>query len=192
MLITASSHRSGHNAGVIVTIGGIPLHPLLVHAVVVLLPLAALGAILVAVRPSWLRSYGPLVAAAALVGAISATGAVIAGNQLAAAIVSEAFQPVIAQHASFGVFTLWTAWPFAVLAIVTWVLNRRATRSPADGAVDPDAATVRISTRTATSTPTTVRVLAAASALVGIVAVVGTVLAGHSGSAAVWGYVTGS
>jgi len=39
------------------TINGLPLHPLLVHAVVVLLPLAAVGSIIIAVVPKWRRRY---------------------------------------------------------------------------------------------------------------------------------------
>ena len=39
-------------------INGLPVHPLVVHAVVVLLPLAALGTIALAVRPAWRRPYG--------------------------------------------------------------------------------------------------------------------------------------
>ena len=47
-------------------IAGIPAHPLIVHAVVVLVPLTALGAVLVAVWP-WARSHvGWLVAAGAV------------------------------------------------------------------------------------------------------------------------------
>ncbi|MCW2828706.1 MAG: hypothetical protein JWQ67_2322, partial [Marmoricola sp.] len=42
------------------TFNGIPLHPLVVHAVVVLLPLAILGTIAIAVRPGWRGKYGPL------------------------------------------------------------------------------------------------------------------------------------
>ena len=51
-------------------INGIPLHPLVVHGIVVLLPLALLGTILIAVRPQWRRPYGPLVVAAALIAAV--------------------------------------------------------------------------------------------------------------------------
>lgn len=40
---------------------GLPVHPLVVHAVVVLLPAAVLGTIAVAVRPAWRRRYGTLV-----------------------------------------------------------------------------------------------------------------------------------
>lgn len=44
-------------------INGLPLHPLVVHAVVVLLPLATLGTLAIAVRPAWRRPYGLLVVA---------------------------------------------------------------------------------------------------------------------------------
>jgi hypothetical protein len=42
-------------------INGLPVHPLVVHLVVVLLPLAAIGTIAIAVRPVWRRPYGALV-----------------------------------------------------------------------------------------------------------------------------------
>ena len=45
------------------TIGGIPLHPLVVHAVVVLIPLAALGVIAIALVPKWRSRFGILVVA---------------------------------------------------------------------------------------------------------------------------------
>jgi uncharacterized membrane protein len=54
------------------TIAGLPIHPLAVHAVVVLLPLACLLTIATALRPSWRRharwvfGFNALVAAAAL------------------------------------------------------------------------------------------------------------------------------
>ena len=51
-------------------INGLPLHPLVVHAVVVLLPLAVLGTIAIAVRPAWRLSYGPLVVAIAAVATV--------------------------------------------------------------------------------------------------------------------------
>lgn len=48
-------------------INGIPLHPLVVHAIVVLLPLATIGTLAIALRPRWRTRYGPLVVGAALV-----------------------------------------------------------------------------------------------------------------------------
>lgn len=151
------------NAGM-TTVGGLPAHPLLVHAVVVLLPLAAFGAGLVAARPSWSRPYGPLVATGALAGAVVATLAKLAGDRLAAAIeITPGFQPVIDEHGRLGLYVVLAAWPFALLALLAAVLGRRP-GGPARAA----------------------GVLAAAA---GVAAVVTTVLAGHSGSAAVWGAV---
>ena len=167
----------------LITVGGVPAHPLLVHAVVVLLPLAALGAVLVAVRPSWIRTYGLIVALLALAGAVSAWLAAFAGNQLAAAIVTPSFQPVIDQHASFGTLTTYIGSAFAVLAIVTWVLDRRSTAVPVGSHRAGAVATAPTSTAT--------RVLAGVTALLGIATVAVTVLAGHSGASAVWGGVAG-
>lgn len=44
-------------------INGLPVHPLVVHAVVALLPLACLGTLAIAVRPVWRRQHGVLVVA---------------------------------------------------------------------------------------------------------------------------------
>ena len=50
------------------TVAGLPVHPLVVHAAVVLLPLAALGAILMAVWRSFSRRFGVIVVITAGVG----------------------------------------------------------------------------------------------------------------------------
>ncbi|MBW0117039.1 DUF2231 domain-containing protein [Pseudonocardia abyssalis] len=146
------------------SVAGVPAHPLLVHAVVVLLPLAALGAVAVAVRPVWARPYGLLVAAGALGGAVAAVAARIAGEQLEDAIeITPGFEPVIDQHERFGTLTVLTSWPFAVLAVAAYLLARRDRG----------------------------RIVGVLAAVAGVVAVVATVLAGHSGAAAVWGDVVG-
>ncbi len=48
---------------------GLPAHPLIVHAAVVLLPIAAIATVAVAVVPRWRRPYAPLALAASLVAA---------------------------------------------------------------------------------------------------------------------------
>src|SRR5262249_4953858 len=57
------------------TINGLPLPPLLVHAVVVLLPLAAVGSIVIAVYPRWRRRFWlPVLVLAVLgIGAVPIT-----------------------------------------------------------------------------------------------------------------------
>jgi hypothetical protein len=64
------------------SIFGIPAHPLLVHLPVVFIPLAALGAVAMALRPVWRRVYGPLVITFAAVGAIGAQLATGSGESL--------------------------------------------------------------------------------------------------------------
>ena len=49
---------------------GLPAHPLVVHAAVVLLPLAAIGTIVVAVLPRARRHYAPVVFAVALLATV--------------------------------------------------------------------------------------------------------------------------
>ena len=43
------------------TVLGLPVHPLVVHAVVVLVPLSAVGAVAIALVPRWRERYGVLV-----------------------------------------------------------------------------------------------------------------------------------
>ena len=63
-------------------INGIPTHALLVHAVVVLLPLAALGGIAVALVPALRRRYGGLVLLLTIVAAAAVPVTQKAGQRL--------------------------------------------------------------------------------------------------------------
>lgn len=149
-----------------ITVGGLPAHPLLVHAVVVLIPLSAIGAVAVAARAGWNRPYAPLVAFGALVGAVSATLAMVAGNQLLVAIQpTQEYLELLDEHGRFGLYTVIASWIFALLAVGTALLGRR------EGG------------------PT--RAVAAVSALVGLVALVLVVITGDLGATSVWGGLTG-
>jgi uncharacterized membrane protein len=64
------------------TVGGVPVHPLVVHAVVVLVPLAALGGIAIALVPALRRRYGPLLGAAAAAAVASVVLAQETGEKL--------------------------------------------------------------------------------------------------------------
>ena len=61
---------------------GLPLHPLFVHGVVVLLPLAIVGTIAIAVRPAWRTRYGLLVVGAALAATVMIPVATSSGEAL--------------------------------------------------------------------------------------------------------------
>ena len=59
---------------------GLPLHPLIVHAAVVFVPLAALGGLLVTFFPRLRARYGWLTAAFGLEAAVSALAARLSGS----------------------------------------------------------------------------------------------------------------
>src|SRR5690348_11952286 len=107
------------------TINGLPVHPLVVHAVVVLLPLAALGVIAIAVRPSWLTRFGGLVVAAAALAVVAIPLATSSGERLESRVGDPG------RHAELGDTLLWFAIPLLVVAVaLVW----RARRSGADQA----------------------------------------------------------
>jgi len=65
------------------TIAGLPVHALMVHVPIVLIPLSALGAILIAARPKALRLFGVATVIAAVVGALASFVAKYSGQKLA-------------------------------------------------------------------------------------------------------------
>lgn len=100
-------------------INGIPLHPLVVHAVVVLLPLATLGTIAIALRPRWRRPYGPLIVAAALVATVLCPVATSSGESLEKRVGDPG------NHAALGDTLVWFALALLVLSALLVLLERR-------------------------------------------------------------------
>jgi MFS superfamily sulfate permease-like transporter len=115
------------------TINGLPLHPLLVHAVVVLLPLAAVGSIIIAVVPKWRRRYWlPVLALAVLgIGAVPITQQ--AGEALYNSI--KGSPPGLAHHRDLGNALLPYAIAFGVMLALLLVVGRIADRERATGGV---------------------------------------------------------
>lgn len=144
--------------GVFDTIAGLPIHPLVVHAVVVLLPVACLATIAVAVRPAW-RRFAPALAvlnAAVLAGAFAA---VQSGESLEHRVEQFSEPAGLNDHAEWGGRLLILAAALFVGALVIWV------------------------TRTRTALASVVAVVA----VVGAVATMGlTAVVGHSGATMVW------
>ena len=104
-------------------INGLPVHPLVVHAVVVLLPLAVLGTLAIAVRAPWRARYGHLVVGVALVATVLLPVATSSGEAL------EKHVGDPGQHAQLGDQLIWFAIPLLLLsAALTW-LGRRESRS---------------------------------------------------------------
>jgi uncharacterized membrane protein len=103
-------------------VNGIPLHPLVVHAVVVLLPLAILGTIAVAAYRPWRATYGPLVVGFAAVAAILVPVATSSGESLEERVGDPG------KHAALGDQLIWFALPLLVLVLLLVVLDRRGRR----------------------------------------------------------------
>ncbi|HMU35779.1 MAG TPA: hypothetical protein P5108_09205 [Marmoricola sp.] len=99
-------------------VNGLPVHPLVVHAVVVLLPLAIVGTILVAVRPTWRRAYGPLVVVASALSVVLIPVATSSGEAL------EKHVGDPGAHAHLGDQLIWFAIPLLILNVLLVAVDR--------------------------------------------------------------------
>ncbi|GAA3888197.1 hypothetical protein GCM10022243_61370 [Saccharothrix violaceirubra] len=174
----------------LVKISGIPAHPLLVHAVVVLLPLACLAAAAIAVRPVWRRRYAWPVLGLTLVGVAAVPVAQETGEQLYEGRFDRLGNPLIDHHASLGNDLLPFALGFGVAVVALLIAGRLADREHAaaeDGGGKDDGGTTTV-TRTWRRIAVVIAVVVVAS---GAAAVVQTVRIGDSGSRAVWEGVGG-
>jgi uncharacterized membrane protein len=178
----------------LITIDGIPAHPLVVHAIVVLLPLATLGGLVIAARASWRRRFGLAVLALTAVAVGSVPVATRTGEQLKAVLPAN---PNIERHSQLGDGLLPFALAFGVAVLLLVIAGRLADRergadtaTSAAARANPDGTDggMRV-------TRTWRRVAIVAAALVaftGVAATVQVVRIGHSGSVAVWQGVGGS
>ena len=155
---------------------GIPAHPLLVHIPAVLLPLAALGVVIMVIRPAWHQRYRWAVLAIGFAGTLGAIFAADAGESLDEQITAKEGAAAAAgweNHSQAGdTARLFAVIFFVVLALfvlVPWLIERRAAQGK------PQAM------------PKWAGPVLAALVLAGSVGTVVTVvLAGHSGAKAVW------
>ena len=155
-------------------INGIPVHPLVVHAVVVLLPLAIVGTIAIAVVPRWRTPYGPLVVGIALVATVLVPIATSSGEALEKRVGDPG------RHAALGDQLIWFAIPLLVLVAGLVLLQRAQERGGARAGEQGTAS----SPGPAKSLILGVAVLAAVAAVASGVQVYRV---GDSGAKAVWG-----
>ncbi len=139
-------------------ITGLPVHVFITHAVVVLLPLAVLTLILVITIPKLRAHYRYPAVGLAIVGAISAIIAEQSGQALQARV------GYPGEHAEWGEMVPPVAVALAVLSVIWLILSRMASSR---GKV-------------------VAAVIGGVIIVVGIIAVVLTVQAGHSGSEETW------
>jgi cytochrome b involved in lipid metabolism len=139
------------------TIGGLPLHPLTVHAASVLIPLSAIALVLLVFVPKWRKAYLPLTIGALAVSVGLAFAAKQSGEALAARVGNPGEHQALGDllfPASIGLFFLGLAFYF-----FTKTKNPKWTLQLAGG----------LST----------------AAVAGVVVL--SVLVGHSGAEATWG-----
>jgi cytochrome b involved in lipid metabolism len=142
------------------TITGLPVHPLVVHAVVVLLPVSALALILIYFVPRWRKPYGWLT-----VGAMAAgTAASFVAKQSGEALAQRVGLP--AEHSFLANTLVGVAIVTLVVAAVWFWMQRKAALAD---------------TKSMAATVVGGISVALAVAVLGL-----TVLVGHSGATAVW------
>jgi cytochrome b involved in lipid metabolism len=142
------------------TIAGLPLHPLVVHAVVVLLPVAAIALILIYFVPKWRLAYGWLTLAALAAGTAAAFAAKESGEALADRV------GLPAEHAQWANLLVPVSIVLFVVAAVWFWLQRKAAA--------------------ASTTSIAAVVTGAVASVLAVAVLVLTVLVGHSGATAVW------
>jgi hypothetical protein len=164
-------------------ITGLPTHVLVVHVVVVLVPLAALGAIVVALWPPARRRWGQLVVVLSAVAVASIPVATSAGEGLEHNMPRTA---AIATHAHLGDELL----PYAaamLLVLVALMLLERARRRAAGNSRHAGPGTMAAPR----VTPRRVRVgsvvLSGLTVVLAVITTVQVVRIGDSGARAAWG-----
>jgi hypothetical protein len=151
------------------TVLGLPVHALVVHAVVVLVPLAAFGVAAIAVVPRWRDRFGTLVLLGSTVALVTVPVATRSGLELRDRLgASGVVARQIDDHREIGELVLWPTLAMWVLAVALVALHRRSAGR---------------------TTVTAVAVLAAVAAVVAAGVVI---RAGHLGSTAVWSCTVGS
>lgn len=158
-------------------INGLPVHPLVVHAVVVLLPLACLGTIAIAVKPSWRAKYGVLVVGCAAAATVLIPVATSSGEALEERVGDPG------QHAQLGDQLIWFAVPLLVLSAALVWLDRRQRAQTSEGSATDSAEAGTPATRE----PRAVRIVAVLALIVAIAASVQVYRVGDSGARAAWG-----
>ena len=126
------------------TLDGLPVHALVLHATVVLLPLMSLVTFAVAARPRW-RRMGATVVAVLDLGLVGLTWVTIeSGEWLQNRLSNPGFERVAQEHAERGDKLLWFAIALFVVALLVALFGRRG--GGAAGALVVLAAIVGVST----------------------------------------------
>jgi hypothetical protein len=144
-------------------LAGLPLHPLLVHSAVVLVPLVAIGALVMSYLPSFSRRHGKLILIVALVAQASVFLAKLSGQAF-----SEILNKEVEKHAELGEIAPLVTIPMVALIYLRWRMDRAGSTT---GSV-----VIR-------------RLISVALVIASLVSLVVIFLVGHSGASSVWGWI---
>lgn len=144
------------------TIFDLPAHPLFVHFPVVLIPLTAAAAVVLAARPGWRPRYTTPLAIAAFIAAASTVLASRSGDELNAEL-KDRIGDLAEKHQDLGETTV-------ILTIVFFVA----------------VAAVAVADRRITGRANLMRVAMVLTAVIAVAATVWTIRTGHEGARIVW------
>jgi len=151
------------------TILGLPVHALVMHVVVVLVPLAAAGVVAIAAVPRWRERFGVVVLAIATAGLAAVPVATRSGGKLEDRLgASGVVARQINHHQEWGQRVIWPTLAMWLLAVVLVLMDRQGRQG------------------------TAVKVVAVLAALAAIAAATAVTITGHLGSTAVWSCTIGS
>jgi len=154
------------------TILGLPVHALVMHVVVVLVPLAAAGVVAIAAVPRWRERYGVLVLAIATAGLAAVPVATRSGGKLEDRLgASGVVARQINHHQEWGQRVIWPTLAMWLLAVALVLMARRGQQGRQD---------------------TAAKVVAVLAALAAVAAATAVTITGHLGSTAVWSCTVGS
>lgn len=161
------------------TIAGLPLHPLIIHVVVVIGPLTALLAIAYAVRPIWRRPLRWPLVAGAVVTAISALVATESGEALLVRVATKgtAITTAFTEHQAAGEMARNSAAALLLLVLMATL----SVLIPA-----PPARSGEGRTQTPPVMQGAQRVYSILLVIVGLFALYSFIKAGHSGASVAW------
>lgn len=147
-------------SGLFDTVAGLPVHPLVVHAAVILLPISAIALIVIYFVPRWRKQYGWLTMIAMAAGAAAGVVAKESGEALAARV------GLPAQHQQLADVLVPVAVVTLVVSAIWFWLQRRADASD--------------------TTSVAAKVVGGLAVALSLAVVVLTVMVGHAGATAAW------
>jgi hypothetical protein len=106
------------------TIFGLPMHPLIVHATVVIVPSAALLVAVAAVYPRFRAWIGPVPVLAALAACVLVPLSTGSGEELQRRVGETS---LVEKHAELADTLIWFVIPLAAVAVLGYWLHRRGT-----------------------------------------------------------------